>query len=187
MWLFAYVSLCQYQFHNLSFSWRGLGFTIAVVLGLAFIERPSSLTYTSDIRFKPKPWEPPCGLTEGIEIGCLCIFILDVTVKVEIQKYSVDYWDSIKQVVHLKKLNSVIICHSSPYDRVKQTSFVKWLKLLNIILKNILDVLCVLQGYLIGWEEFRMNKWLIGYMVVIAASVIDWMLSISMLCSEVSL
>ncbi len=80
-----------------------------------------------------------------------------------------------------------MICHSSPYDRVKQTSFVIWLKLLNIILKNILDVLCVLQSYLIGWEEFRMNKWLIGYMVVIAASVIDWMLSISMLCSEVSL
>uniref|UniRef100_A0A671K0D0 Two pore calcium channel protein 2-like n=1 Tax=Sinocyclocheilus anshuiensis TaxID=1608454 RepID=A0A671K0D0_9TELE len=88
--------------------------------GLAFIETPSSLTYTSDIRFKPKPWEPPCGLTEGIEIVCLCIFILDVTVK----------------------------------------------------------------SYLIGWEEFRMNKWLIGYIVVIAASVIDWMLSISMMCSE---
>ncbi|XP_016126941.1 two pore calcium channel protein 2-like [Sinocyclocheilus grahami] len=29
-----------------------------------------------------------------------------------------------------------------------------------------------------------MNKWLIGYIVVIAASVIDWMLSISMMCSE---
>lgn len=179
MWSFAYVSVCQYQFHTFSFSRRGLGFTIAVVLGLALIERPSSLTYTSDIRYKPKPWEPPCGLTEGIEMVCLCIFILDVTVKVEIQKYSV------KQTVHPKNENAVIICHSS-YDRIKQTSFVILLKLLNIILKNILDVLCVLQSYLIGWEEFRMNKWLIGYVVVIAASVIDWMLSISMMCSEVS-
>uniref|UniRef100_A0A671Q9H2 Two pore calcium channel protein 2 n=1 Tax=Sinocyclocheilus anshuiensis TaxID=1608454 RepID=A0A671Q9H2_9TELE len=98
----------------------GLGFTIAVVLALAFIETPSSLTYTSDIRFKPKPWEPPCGLTEGIEVVCLCIFILDFTVK----------------------------------------------------------------SYLIGWEEFRMNKWLIGYIVVITASVIDWMLSVSMACNE---
>uniref|UniRef100_A0A671K4D9 Two pore calcium channel protein 2-like n=1 Tax=Sinocyclocheilus anshuiensis TaxID=1608454 RepID=A0A671K4D9_9TELE len=46
----------------------------------------------------------------------------------------------------------------------------------------ILDV--TVKSYLIGWEEFRMNKWLIGYIVVIAASVIDWMLSISMMCSE---
>uniref|UniRef100_A0A673FR60 Two pore calcium channel protein 2-like n=1 Tax=Sinocyclocheilus rhinocerous TaxID=307959 RepID=A0A673FR60_9TELE len=38
--------------------------------------------------------------------------------------------------------------------------------------------------YLIGWEEFRMNKWLIGYIVVITASVIDWMLSVSMACNE---
>ncbi|KAI2662218.1 Two pore calcium channel protein 2 [Labeo rohita] len=51
-------------------------------------------------------------------------------------------------------------------------------------LRNILDILFVLQAYLIGWDEFRMNKWLIGYIVVIAASVIDWMLSISMVCSE---
>uniref|UniRef100_A0A8C1YPR2 Two pore segment channel 2 n=1 Tax=Cyprinus carpio TaxID=7962 RepID=A0A8C1YPR2_CYPCA len=46
----------------------------------------------------------------------------------------------------------------------------------------ILDV--TVKTYLIGWEEFRMNKWLIGYTVVIAASVVDWMLSISMMCSE---
>lgn len=57
---------------------------------------------------------------------------------------------------------------------------------LNIVLRNVLDVLFVLQSYLIGWEEFRMNKWLIGYIIVIAASVIDWMLSVSMMCNEVS-
>uniref|UniRef100_A0A672KPN2 Two pore channel protein 2 n=1 Tax=Sinocyclocheilus grahami TaxID=75366 RepID=A0A672KPN2_SINGR len=49
---------------------------------------------------------------------------------------------------------------------------------------NILDILFVLQSYLIGWEEFRMNKWLIGYIVVITASFIDWMLSVSMACNE---
>ncbi|KAK7175763.1 hypothetical protein R3I93_000128 [Phoxinus phoxinus] len=114
------TSISSRQLYLLKMQFRGLGFTIAVVLALALIERPSSLTYTSDIRFKPQPWEPPCGLTEGIEIVCLCIFILDVTVK----------------------------------------------------------------SYLIGWEEFRMNKWLIGYVIVIAASVIDWMLSISMMCNE---
>ncbi|XP_059372836.1 two pore channel protein 2 [Carassius carassius] len=113
-------SLRLYRWYYSKICQWALGFTIAVVLALAFIERPSSLTYTSDIRFKPKPWEPPCGLTEGIEMVCLCIFILDFTVK----------------------------------------------------------------SYLIGWEEFRMNKWLIGYVVVIAASVIDLMLSVSMMCNE---
>ncbi|TRZ01939.1 hypothetical protein DNTS_032274 [Danionella cerebrum] len=113
-------SLQLYRWYYSSICQWALGFTIAVVLGLAFIERPSSLTYTSDIRIKPEPWEPPCGLTEGIEVVCLCVFILDVTVKI----------------------------------------------------------------YLIGWEEFRLNKWLMAYIIVIAVSVIDWMLSISMLCSE---
>ena len=46
---------------------------------------------------------------------------------------------------------------------------------------------CYRQSYLIGWEEFRKSKWLMGYTVVIAASIIDWMLSVSMECDEVSL
>ncbi|XP_066504025.1 two pore channel protein 2 [Hoplias malabaricus] len=98
----------------------GLGFTIAVILALAFVEKPSSITYTSDPRFRPAPWEPPCGLTEAIEIVCLIIFITDVSVK----------------------------------------------------------------GYLIGWEEFRLNKWLIGYVLIIAASVVDWSITVAMLCNE---
>uniref|UniRef100_A0A4W5NXW6 Two pore channel protein 2 n=1 Tax=Hucho hucho TaxID=62062 RepID=A0A4W5NXW6_9TELE len=59
----------------------GLGLTIAVVLTLAFIERPSSFSYTSDPRFRPPPWEPPCGLTEGVEIVCLVIFAIDLATK----------------------------------------------------------------------------------------------------------
>uniref|UniRef100_A0A8C8FJS0 Two pore channel protein 2 n=1 Tax=Oncorhynchus tshawytscha TaxID=74940 RepID=A0A8C8FJS0_ONCTS len=66
---------------RLSVLLRGLGLTIAVVLMLAFIERPSSFSYTSDPRFRPPPWEPPCGLTEGIEIVCLIIFAIDLTTK----------------------------------------------------------------------------------------------------------
>lgn len=61
---------------------RGLGLTIAVLLLLAFVERPSSLSSTSDLRHRPPPWEPPCGLTESIEILCLFIFSLDLIVKV---------------------------------------------------------------------------------------------------------
>ncbi|XP_046713945.1 two pore channel protein 2 isoform X2 [Silurus meridionalis] len=104
-----YSRICQW----------GLGFTIAVILALAFVEKPSSITYTSDPRFRSEPWEAPCGVTEAIEMVCLCIFIMDVVVK----------------------------------------------------------------GYVIGWEEFRMNKWLIGYVLVIAFSVIDCTVSFAMLCS----
>ncbi|KAM3876875.1 two pore channel protein 2 [Diretmus argenteus] len=105
-----YSRLCQW----------GLGMVIAVVLLLAFVERPSSLSASSDPRYRAPPWQPPCGVTESIEIVCLIIFCLDLAVK----------------------------------------------------------------SYLIGWEEFRKSKWLIGYTVVISASVIDWMLSLSMVCDE---
>ncbi|KAI1895957.1 hypothetical protein AGOR_G00112120 [Albula goreensis] len=111
------------RFYRLYYSriWQwGLGVVITVILALAFIERPSSLTVTSDLRYKQPPWEPPCGLTESIEMVCFVVFILDFAVK----------------------------------------------------------------SYLIGWEEFRKNKWLIGYIVVLAGSVIDWTLSMSMVCDE---
>ncbi|XP_054627385.1 two pore channel protein 2 isoform X1 [Dunckerocampus dactyliophorus] len=98
----------------------GFGLTIAVVLLLAFVERPSSLSVTSDSRYRSPSWEPPCGFTESIEIVCLIIFTLDLAVK----------------------------------------------------------------SYLIGWDEFRKNKWLISYTVVITVSIIDWVLSLSMLCDE---
>ncbi|GLD66995.1 two pore calcium channel protein 2, partial [Lates japonicus] len=105
-----YSRICQW----------GLGLTIAVVLLLAFVERPSSLSISSDLRHRSPPWEPQCGITESIEMVCLIIFTLDLAVK----------------------------------------------------------------SYLIGWEEFRKNKWLIGYTIVISVSVIDWMLSVSMVCDE---
>uniref|UniRef100_A0A672ZB80 Ion transport domain-containing protein n=1 Tax=Sphaeramia orbicularis TaxID=375764 RepID=A0A672ZB80_9TELE len=103
---------------NLKPQIKGLGLTIAVVLLLAFVERPSSLSMSSDPRRHSPSWEPPCGLTESIEAVCLLVFTLD------------------------------------------------------------------LASYLIGWEEFRKTKWLIGYTAVISVSVIDWMLSASMVCDE---
>ncbi|KAJ8349376.1 hypothetical protein SKAU_G00245060 [Synaphobranchus kaupii] len=113
-------SLRFYRWYYSRFWQWGLGMVIAVILTLAFIERPSSLTATSDPRSKQPPWEPPCGLTESMEMVCFVILALDLTVK----------------------------------------------------------------SYLIGWEEFRKNKWLIAYIVVIAGSVIDWTLSMSMACDE---
>ncbi|XP_076879816.1 two pore channel protein 2 [Brachyhypopomus gauderio] len=113
-------SLRLYRWYYSRICQWALGVIIAVVLALAFIEKPSSVTYTSDPRFRPDPWEPPCGLTEAIEIVCLCVFTLDVAVK----------------------------------------------------------------SYLIGWDEFCTNKWLIGYVLIITASVVDWAITVSMLCHE---
>ena len=64
-----------------SFS-RILSFTIFLILALAFVETPSSLTRTADVRYRLAPWEPPCGLTEGVEALCLLVFAADVSVKV---------------------------------------------------------------------------------------------------------
>ncbi|XP_078141100.1 two pore channel protein 2 [Centroberyx gerrardi] len=113
-------SLRLYRWYYSRICQWGLGLSIAVVLLLAFVERPSSLSVSSDPRHAAPPWQPPCGLTESIEMLCLIVFSLDLAVK----------------------------------------------------------------GYLIGWEEFRKNKWLIGYTVVISASVVDWVLSVSMVCDE---
>ncbi|XP_058518685.1 two pore channel protein 2 isoform X1 [Ochotona princeps] len=74
-------SLWLYRWYYSSACQRALGFTIFLVLALAFIETPSSLTRTADVRFRAPPWEPPCGLTEGIEALCLLVFVADVSVK----------------------------------------------------------------------------------------------------------
>lgn len=61
---------------------RILSFTIFLILFLAFIETPSSLTSTADVRYRSAPWDPPCGLTESVEVLCLLVFAADVSVKV---------------------------------------------------------------------------------------------------------
>ncbi|CAI9167312.1 unnamed protein product [Rangifer tarandus platyrhynchus] len=97
-----------------------LSFTIFLILALAFVETPSSLTRTSDVRYRPDPWEAPCGLTEGIEALCLLVFVADVSAK----------------------------------------------------------------SYLIGWAQFRRNPWLLAYLVVLVVSLLDWVVSLSLVCQE---
>ncbi|XP_041132702.1 two pore calcium channel protein 2-like isoform X2 [Polyodon spathula] len=113
-------SLRLYRWYYSKICQWGLGATIFVILAVAFIEKPSSLTATSDVRYRSAPWEPPCGLTESIEMVCFLIFVADVAVK----------------------------------------------------------------SYLIGWEEFQKNKWLIAYIFVIAFSMLDWMVSLGLHCEE---
>uniref|UniRef100_A0A8C6ZQV5 Ion transport domain-containing protein n=1 Tax=Nothoprocta perdicaria TaxID=30464 RepID=A0A8C6ZQV5_NOTPE len=73
LWLYRwyYSRICQWI----------LGLTITVILALAFVETPSSLTVTSDVRYRLPPWDPPCGLTESIELLCFLVFVFDVSVK----------------------------------------------------------------------------------------------------------
>ncbi|XP_028335118.1 two pore channel protein 2 isoform X2 [Physeter macrocephalus] len=74
-------SLWLYRRYYSSMSQWILSFTIFLILALAFVETPSSLTSTSDVRYRSAPWEPPCGLTEGVEALCLLVFAADVSVK----------------------------------------------------------------------------------------------------------
>lgn len=55
---------------------------IAVVLLLAFVERPSSLSLSSDPRRRSTHLNPPCGATESVELVCLMVFCLDLAIKV---------------------------------------------------------------------------------------------------------
>ncbi|OXB56915.1 hypothetical protein ASZ78_010644 [Callipepla squamata] len=73
LWLYRwyYSRTCQWV----------LSLTITIILALAFIETPSSLTVTSDVRYRLPAWDPPCGLTEGIELLCFLVFMIDVSVK----------------------------------------------------------------------------------------------------------
>ncbi|XP_074853544.1 two pore channel protein 2 isoform X2 [Carettochelys insculpta] len=73
LWLYQwyYSRICQWV----------LSLTITLILALAFIEIPSSLTITSDVRYRGTAWAPPCGMTESIELLCFFIFIADVSVK----------------------------------------------------------------------------------------------------------
>ncbi|XP_048829210.1 two pore channel protein 2-like isoform X2 [Brienomyrus brachyistius] len=113
-------SLRYYRWYY-SWIWQwGMILAIIVILGLAFAERPSSLSLSSDPRYRQAAWEPPCGFTECIETTCLIVFAFDVTVK----------------------------------------------------------------SYLIGWKEFKKNKWLVTYTVVIVGSIMDLILSLSMVCGE---
>ncbi|KAK2511822.1 hypothetical protein Q9233_016700 [Columba guinea] len=112
LWLYRwyYSRTCQWI----------LSLTITVILALAFIEKPSSLTVTSDVRYRPPAWNPPCGLTESIELLCFIVFMVDVSVK----------------------------------------------------------------SYLVGWEEFWKNKWLMAYILTLIVSLADWIVSLSFFCAE---
>ncbi|KAM8938887.1 two pore channel protein 2 isoform 3-T3 [Pelodytes ibericus] len=97
-----------------------LNVTIFVNLALAFLEKPSSLSATSDTRYRRAPWEPPCGATESVEFLTFLVFVADFSVK----------------------------------------------------------------SYLIGWNEFMKNKWLLCYLLALTVSFVDWTVSLCFMCRE---
>ncbi|XP_078197797.1 two pore channel protein 2 isoform X13 [Callithrix jacchus] len=41
-----------------------------------------------------------------------------------------------------------------------------------------------IQGYLFGWAHFQKDLWLLGYLVVLVVSLVDWTVSLSLVCHE---
>ncbi|XP_066893894.1 two pore channel protein 2 isoform X2 [Kogia breviceps] len=41
-----------------------------------------------------------------------------------------------------------------------------------------------IQSYLVGWAQFRKNPWLLAYLVVLLVSLVDWIVSLSLVCQE---
>ncbi|KAG8430600.1 hypothetical protein GDO86_020322, partial [Hymenochirus boettgeri] len=75
------TSLCLYRWYYSDICQWILNLNIFVNLALAFIEKPSSLSATSDVRYRGATWELPCGLTEIMEFLTFLVFIADVSVK----------------------------------------------------------------------------------------------------------
>ena len=81
----SYTALKLYKFYHSRLVQFTLGLCIAVNLALAFFEKPSSISETSDYRYKQtknssRSIEPPCGLTEAIELVTLLVFLVDYIV-----------------------------------------------------------------------------------------------------------
>ncbi|KAK2151678.1 hypothetical protein LSH36_355g04013 [Paralvinella palmiformis] len=58
-----------------------LFFVLFLIHILAFFEYPSSLTATSDLRYRGKRFEFPCGMTEAVEVVCLLVLVGDLFCK----------------------------------------------------------------------------------------------------------
>lgn len=78
------TSLRIYRIYNSRCIQWLLGFTVFVSLILAFFEFPTSMSITSDFRFRDVAWhlpQAPCGVTEAIEIICLFVFLADISTR----------------------------------------------------------------------------------------------------------
>ena len=73
-------------YHSRCVQWI-LALVVFVNLILAFFEYPTSVSTTSDFRFRDTSWhlpEPACGATEGIELICLLVILADCVTKLQL-------------------------------------------------------------------------------------------------------
>uniref|UniRef100_G1NSI7 Two pore segment channel 2 n=1 Tax=Myotis lucifugus TaxID=59463 RepID=G1NSI7_MYOLU len=136
MWLYRwyYSDTCQWI----------LGFIIFLILFLAFIETPSSFTSTSDVRYRSKPWNPPCGLTESIEVLCLLGFATDLSVK----SYLVG-WPQFRKSLWLLAYLVVLV-----------VSFVDWMVSLSLVCQEPLRLRRLLRPFFLLQNSSMMKKML---------------------------
>lgn len=79
-----HTSLKLYQIYYSKYVRWSLGVVIFINLMLAFVEYPISLTLSADVHYREKVWhanDPPCGVTESIELLCLICFLVDCSFK----------------------------------------------------------------------------------------------------------
>lgn len=62
----------------------GYSVLLTVIMLLAFVEYPSSLSLTSDTREHPDRLNPPCGVTECIELVCFVLLIADILLQLRL-------------------------------------------------------------------------------------------------------
>ncbi|XP_066490105.1 two pore channel protein 2 [Tiliqua scincoides] len=134
LWLYRwyYSDVCQ----------RILIAAITLILALAFIESPSSLTITSDVRFRSEPWEPPCGLTESIELFCFLIFIADVSVK----SYLIG-WEEFQKTKWLMAYILVLV-----------VSLVDWIVSMSLTCNETLRIRRILRSFFLLQNSSMMKK-----------------------------
>lgn len=83
----SYTALRIYKLYQSRIIQYLITLCIFINMALAFFEKPSSISVTSDYRFDSNKTfsthlEPPCGLTEAIEVVTLLIFLVDYIVTV---------------------------------------------------------------------------------------------------------
>ena len=92
------TSLKVYRIYHSRYIQWFLGLVVFVNLILAFFEYPTSMSITSDFRFRDIAWhlpQPACGVTEAIEMICLLVFLADCVIRLKLlgwRRFIVQPW-----------------------------------------------------------------------------------------------
>ncbi|XP_045711323.1 two pore channel protein 2 isoform X2 [Phyllostomus hastatus] len=135
-------SMWLYRWYYSGTSQWILSFIIFLILSLAFIETPSSFTSTSDVRYRAEPWNPPCGLTEGVEGLCLLAFAADLSVK----SYLVG-WAQFRKSLWLLAYLVVLVA-----------SFLDWMVSLGLVCQEPLRLRRLLRPFFLLQNSSMMKK-----------------------------